>query len=181
MPAKKANSDGVVSFSPRLVSKHQSWVNTQNKIILNEVVAARKIGDGLARTALRLMNHADDYASKPQRGGIFAGVRWKVIPAPSGAEYVARRGRPERANAYGLARCKLDLLGPPVALIDIFFYLVTFMPVFQGFVGMMFGLAKRVFLASDYFAHGFNCLHHDFSSRLDAALTMPNWEVVKWA
>ena len=74
MAGQKTNSDGVVSFSPRLVSKHQSWVNTQNKIILNEVVAARKIGEGLAKTTLRLMNHADDYASKPQRGGIFVGV-----------------------------------------------------------------------------------------------------------
>ena len=74
MAGQKTNSDGVVSFSPRLVSQHQPWVNTQTKNFLNEVVAARKIGDGLARTALRLMNHADDYASKPQRGGIFVGV-----------------------------------------------------------------------------------------------------------
>ena len=37
------------------VRKHLPWVNVQNENNLNEVVAAHKVGDGLATTALRLM------------------------------------------------------------------------------------------------------------------------------
>ena len=37
------------------VRKHLPWVKVQNENNLNEVVATRKIGDGLATTALRLM------------------------------------------------------------------------------------------------------------------------------
>jgi hypothetical protein len=51
---------------------------------------------------------------------------------------------------------------------------MTLVPVFQGLVGMMFGLAERMFLAADGFGHSFDCLHHNFSSRTNDSFNNAN-------
>jgi hypothetical protein len=47
------------------------------------------------------------------------------------------------------------LLGQPIAEVKVFFYLVSFVPVFQGFFGVMFSFAEWMFLTANRFAHGF--------------------------
>jgi hypothetical protein len=86
--------------------------------------------------------------------------RAKAIVAISRLLDTVRIGRPSALN-----RDHFVFLVQPVVQVEIIFDFMTFVPVFQGLVGMMFGLAERMFLAADGFGHGFDCLHHNFSYR----------------
>ena len=62
----------------------------------------------------------------------------------------------DRIAAFSLSH----FFGQPVADLQIFPDFSPFVPVLEGFLGMMLGLAEWMFWVAYCIAHRFECLHH---------------------